>query len=298
MPPAVVIQDHITPIKDILLSKDDGRDKQLHNLIHVLGKLNTKHFYGKFTVEQTVERLMEPIWFLQVRRYNPKEWITTANFVWRRATKILGDVDPPEIVLYPGFARCNGRVYKINRDPVIVCSPDFPRSTGKNLQVLLAHEYIHFARWRKTGISSENVPIYSQLFEEGLATWLSAKLLPELPLSKIFMSDLHRLIGRFDPKGGYLQWCRHNLAAITARTMNTLNSRESNDRGCLFEGARFGRKNTPIRAGYYLGYRIIDAMAKQIKLSELFILKPTIRDIAHWIECVIAGEHLTGGTTQ
>jgi hypothetical protein len=281
---AAIIVDYVSPIREILRYGGGDRRIELRRLIWHLRKLNRTHFYRNLSVDQTVERLLDPAWLTRVKKFDVHEWQTAADLVWKRAVRIFGDVPRPELVLYPGFNRCNGRVYRIDRMPVIVCSPDFPSATGSDLQVLLAHEYVHFARWRLTGKPSERLPIYAYLYEEGLATWLASRILPEFEPARLFMSNLHHRIGMADPKGGYLRWCRLNLRVIAARAGAVLGSRSVGDTGCLFEGLRFEGADTPIRAGYYLGYKILDMLANSAPPKELLVLKPKRKSLSQWIE--------------
>ncbi len=279
----IKIDDYITPIKKIIDGRDADKKEILRKFIYRARKINNRHLY-KHNVDKTVKRLLEPQWRPKLCRFNPDEWRETAETVWRKAKKILGRVPPPEIIIYPGFGAFNGRVYKVDKKPVIGGSPDFPYTTGKNLKVLLAHEYGHFIRWYKIGIPPENAPIYSLIYDEGWATWLSVKLLPEITLNRLFMSNLHKAIKMPDPKGGYLNWCRKNLKTIALEAQKVLKSKNKKVLGRFFQCQRFKDDGTPIRTGYYLGYRMIDMLSKKMTLRQLQIQKPTPKKLSEWIE--------------
>ncbi len=278
----LLIHDHITPIKGILTAPGQDKKELLHRLIYRCRKINNRHLY-KHSVNQTVKKLLEPQWLTKVSRFDPDEWKTISESLWKRASKTLGRVSPPELVLFPGFNRFNGRVYKLDNRPIIGCSPDFPLSTGKNLEVLLAHEYAHFIRWRKTGIPSENVPIYALIYEEGWAVWFSMKLLSGFKLSHIFMSNLHASINMPDPKGGYLAWCRANLKAIAGKAQKVLKCKDRKNLGRFFQCQRLEGDDTPIRAGYYLGYRLLEMLSKRMTIRQLLQTKPTSGTISAWL---------------
>jgi len=249
----VIIDNYITPICEILTDKNIKKtdwEKHLRQLIYHARKINNRHLQKGLTVDQTVGRLLQSQWRTKVRRFDPKEWRKTAEDIRKRAIKLLGRAAPPEIIRYPGFGGFNGRVYKLDGRPVIGCSPDFPRTTGDNLQVLLAHEYAHFIRWRKTGVPSESGPIYSFIYEEGWATWLSIKLMPELDINTMFMSNLHNMINMPNP----------------------------------FQCMRFKDDSTPIRVGYYLGYRLIEMLSEKYTIGQLMYLKPRVKEIERWLE--------------
>jgi len=279
----IKINDYITPIKEIVNNRDTDKKDKLRKLIYHSRKINNHHLY-KYSVDQTVKKLLESQWKAKVKRFNPDEWRKTAELVCKRTAKILGRVAPPEIILYPGFGAFNGRVYKVNKKPVIGGSPDFPYTSGKNLMVLLAHEYGHFIRYYKIGIPPEYAPIYSLIYEEGWATWLSTKLLPEFNLSQLFMSNLHKAIKMPDPKGGYMNWCRKNLETIAVEAQKALKSKNKKVLGRFFQCQRFKDDNTPIRTGYYLGYRIIDMLSERLTPRQLLIERPSPKKLSEWIE--------------
>jgi len=285
---SVVIQDFISPIKSILESKSRDKAEHLYRVIHDTRAILKCHLFGSISVDKAVEELSRPAWRRNVRAFDVREWQGAANETWANAKTLLGDVPVPETILYPSFGRSNGRVYRLDGRLVIACSPDFPRSSGDNLRIVVAHEYVHFARWRVTGMSWQNHPIHVSLYEEGLATWLSRQLLPECSLRTALMCDLHRLIGLDDPAGGYVRWCRANLKAIAERVQRHLGSRERKQIHHLFEGGRFRGEKTPIRSGYYLGYRMVEMLAGRINARELFRMKPTQRMVGKWIAELMA----------
>ena len=287
MPKSVMLSDYISPIKELLKSENSDKNVRLRRLIYNSRKINNRHLRKGYTVDRTVKRLLEPSWVAMIKQFNPDEWQGVADSVWRRASDILGPVPIPEIILYPGFNYFNGRVYLLDKRPVIGCSPDFPFTSGINLKVLLAHEYGHFARWRKTGIPTENVPIYALIYEEGWATWLSIKLYPELQLSRLFMSNLHKAIGMPDPRGGYLSWCRQNLDKIAGRARKALKSKISRDLGRFFQCRRYWGESTPIRVGYYLGFRLIEMLAEEHAPRKLLRIKPTPKMVDGWLDELI-----------
>jgi len=278
------VTDYITPIKEILTNKCIDRKRTLHRFIYRSRKIHNRHLGKLHSVDQTVKKLLDPQWLPKVRRFNPDEWRKTADDIWKRAIKLLDPVARPEIILFPGFNTFNGRVYKIDNKPVIGGSPDFPHSTGTNLRVLLAHEYAHFARWRKTGIPYENVPIYASIYEEGWATWFSTKLLPDCSLSRLFMSNLHKTINMPDPEGGYLAWCRKNLNTINAGSQKVLKSKGSKDLGRFFHCKRLRGDKTPIRTGYYLGYCLMEMLSETMPPRQLINIKPTYKRMSVWLD--------------
>jgi hypothetical protein len=281
------IDDYVTPIKEIIKADSDHLRADLRKMIYKSRKIMNRHMSKQYTVDKTVEKLLEPGWIKAVKGFKPEQWQKIADQVYERTKKLLGKVDRPEIILYPSFSSSNGRVYDVDGKPFIAGSPDFPHTTGKNLKVLLAHEYAHFARWRKTGIPADNVPVYAYIFEEGWATWMSIKILPEYPMGQLFMSNLHKAIGMPDPKGGYLRWCKKHLKSIAREAQKSLKTKDHKALGRFFQCQRFGKENTPIRTGYYLGHRMIDMLSEEMPLRKLFLEKPTYKKVSVWLENLI-----------
>jgi hypothetical protein len=283
MASCVKIENYITPIKAIINSRDKNKKEKLHEFIYRNRKINRQHLY-KQTVDNTVESLLDPAWRRKISRFDPNEWSRIANKVWRRGKKILGNIPPPEIILYPGFGSSNGRVYNVDKKAVMGGSPDFPNTTGKNLEVLIAHEYAHFIRFRKLGTPPRFSPIYTMIYDEGWATWFSVQLLPRIKLSQLFMSNLHRAINMPDPPGGYLRWCRKNLNIIASNAQKVLKSKDDKILGQFFQCRRFKDDNTPIRVGYYLGLRLIEMLSEKHTPRQLLVVKPTPSKISRWID--------------
>ena len=279
----VAIHDYITPITRILDERNAERPAKLRRLIHCARKINNRHLY-RHHWEKTVERLLEPNWRKRVARFDPAEWREIAELVWSRAADIIGPVPPPELILFPGFGRFNGRVYQLDRKPIIGCSPDFPQTTGRNLSVLLAHEFAHFARWRTAGARCDDVPINVLIYEEGWAVWLSGRILPEYERSRLIMSRLHKSIGLADPMGGYFHWCRQNLKMLARASQKVLRSKKHRDLGRFFQCLRFKGEDTPIRTGYYLGFRLIEMLSKRMSPRELLRARPSPKQISEWLD--------------
>ncbi len=282
----IIVDDYISDIKEILRGSKSGREEKLGKYIYRLRRVNGRHFQKTLTVEQTAGRLLEPGWLRKVRDFDPRQWRAILRTVWKRSSKMIASPAEPHLLLYPSFGRFNGRVYRLAGDPVIGCAPDFPRCNGDNLKVLLAHEYAHYVRWAEIGVPPEKIPIYAMIYEEGWAVWLSMKLLPELDINRIFMANLHGLIGMPNPAGGYPSWCRRHMEEIVARSRKILASKTDKDLGTLFQCRRFHGDKTPIRVGYYLGYKMIEMLVNENGMSpeQLLVERPTLRKVSRWLD--------------
>jgi hypothetical protein len=239
---------------------------------------------GKVRVEEAVEYLLKPDTRRRLSRFDSREWKRAAQIVSKRMKRLLGDIPEPDIVLYPGMRRSNGKLIHLGSRPVISLSPDFGFCSGDNLYTLIAHEYVHYLRAVLASVRFENMPIYRYLFEEGLAVYLSAQVLPDRPLSTVFMSRLHNEIGLNDPKGGYVRWCKEHLRTIASTALEALSSRSRDYSVRLFECERLRGKNSPVRTGYYLGFRMIEHAAERMGVESLLTHRPTPRTVKKWIE--------------
>jgi hypothetical protein len=279
MAPKVMFDDYITPLKDILQEDPEYKDIVIRKLIYFSRKILHRHTSRKYTVDQAVDRLLDPNWLKRVKEFYPAEWKKLAEQTWKKAGKLLGQVPKPDIILYPSFGMSNGRVYRLGKQSVLAFSPDFRYCRGDNMKCLLAHEYGHFLRERITKVNTELQCIYKMLYEEGWAVYFSQLMFPELPSNVIYMSKLHKSINSPDPQGGYLRWCKKNIKLLAAEALNAVSSRSSKDMTRFFQCGRFDGDDTPIRVGYYLGSKIVEKLSEEMSTKELMMYKPSIKTI-------------------
>ncbi|MFH1892608.1 MAG: hypothetical protein ABIK83_08005 [Candidatus Zixiibacteriota bacterium] len=281
----MIVADYITPTKKIYKqSRGDQRRRELTELLSDSKTILRKHLGKNATPDEVVDYLMLPGTVRRLANFSLKHWIKTGHRISRDLKKVLGQVPEPSIILYPGMQRVNGKIIHLDNKPVISLSPDFGYFGGDNLTLALAHEYTHYLRARLAGVRFEKMPVYRHLVEEGLAVYVSTLVMPGVPLSTIFMSNLHSVIGRPDPAGGYVRWCRNNMPRLTADVLKVLNSREHKPVGRFFEGMRVFGENSSIRTGYYVGYRMIEQVVKETPLRKLLAQKPTAKHVQNWLE--------------
>ena len=283
-----IFWDYITPIKETLKGKSTAKAQDLRKLIYHSRKILFKHTYRNYSVDQAVERLLKPSWIKNIRGFDPEEWEKTAALVYERARKLIRLIPKPDILLYPSFGGSNGRVYKLDKKPIMGLSPDFGFCKGENLKCMMAHEYAHFMRYRKIGTPPEKQKIYSHIYEEGWAIFMTRRIFPKKPSDIVFMSNLHHAIGLPNPQGGYIRWCKKHLKEIAAAALPVLSSNSFVDTKRFFQCGRFKRGNTPIRVGYYLGAEMMENLAKDHSIHELYRLKPNARIVGKWLEGIIS----------
>lgn len=283
----IIIEDYISSLREILVNQKSDLKKRLTEFIDQHKEILLVHLQGNYDSTRIAERLRDPIWLKRIFRFNFSDWRITARSTVKETKRLLGISTPLRIILYPGLGSFNGRVYKLNNRLVIGCCPDFPGVTGQNLQILLAHEYAHLLRWRLTGNRSDNIPIHAMMFEEGFAVWLTKQLFPKMKLKQVFMANLHKEIDMADPPEGFLRWCKSNLDRLANEAQAILDSKKEKDLGRFFQCLRLDDKNTPIRTGYYLGYRIIEKLSLQYSPQEIFKMKPTAKRAENWLNQLI-----------
>ncbi len=286
MATTAVIHDLITPIREIIAFRSPDVATRLRQFIQEYRRYHAAHFTGEYPLDEAVEALSRPSWQQKVSRFDVELWRQASDEIYSASTSLLGRLPHPELILYPGFGSFNGRVYKFQKRPVIGCAPDFPRTTGINLKVLLAHEYGHFIRYHRTGVPGEISPMYRYIYEEGWATWFSIQLLPHIRRRQVFMSGLHKDIGMPDPPGGYLTWCRKNLKTLIDEILPHLTDDSPETAARFFQCGRLKDDTTPIRTGYYLGYKVIEMLTEQKKPRKLLDSRVSRPQVAAWLQCL------------
>ncbi len=239
----------------------------------------------RLTMQDMYEYLRVPSTVKRINKFSSREWLKTGHAIAKKLKKLIGDIPEPTILFYPGMRGVNGKVIWLGKEPVMALSPDFGYFTGDNLAVLLAHEYTHFLRAQYVGVKYRNLPLYQMLYEEGLAIYMTRLVLPDPPLSTIFMSNLHRTIGMHDPKGGYVRWCYRWLPDMAKAALDSLSSKDPEPRQRFFEGGTFtGIGDSPIRTGYFLGHQVVLKAAEDHKIEDLLKMKVTALFVKKYVK--------------
>jgi len=282
----MILYDYMTEIKHILHTHKDRETRvtKLRKLLSDSEAILKKHIESReVSIDTVVEYLLQPATQRRIAHYELGNWIRGGHKVARKLKSLLGETPEPSIVLYPGLRRVNGKILHLRGNPVIALSPDFGYCSGHNMSILIAHEYVHYLRARTAGIKFEKMPLHRLIFEEGLAVYITAQTMPELPLPAIFMSALHNKVGMKDPPGGYIRWCKANLRKLASAALESLASSDEEDLAKFFTCGRFAGKSTPIRTGYYLGFKVIETAVEEYNPAELIRVKPSIRRVRGWL---------------
>ncbi|MGH6890353.1 MAG: DUF2268 domain-containing putative Zn-dependent protease [Rhizomicrobium sp.] len=136
----------------------------------------------------------------------------------------------------------------------------------KWMPALIAHELFHRYNFQAAGFSDDpgdRQAIWRTLWAEGLATYVSGQLNPQASLGEVlFSSDLAK---RGPPLIGRLAAALRNNDAPDP----PLYARYFEGGG----GGEAGAEPIPQRSGYYVGYRVVQLLAKRRSFYELAHLK-------------------------
>jgi hypothetical protein len=175
-----------------------------------------------------------------------------------------------------------GRVVGASRALVLGVEVIDRIETPAQIPVFFEHELFHRYNYRVAGFSDDpgdRQPIWRTLWAEGLATYVSAELNPDHPLSDamIFPPDLAE---RAAPEIGQL-----------ARALRDNDAPNPSLYAEYFEAGR-PEGGIPPRAGYYVGYRVAFLAARSYSLYQLAHLRGADlhRNINRWLDELASGK--------
>ncbi len=147
-------------------------------------------------------------------------------------------------------------------DPAVIMQTH----TSNDLPVFLTHELFHRYHFTASGFSdddSASQPLWRTLWAEGLATYASAVMNPSHPLSDAWITpkDLDAQVKPLMPL--LARTIREQFDSVDPATFRVLFTLHKPVPG----------EPTP-RAGYYVGYRVAEELAK----------KASVKEMAHWDE--------------
>jgi hypothetical protein len=154
--------------------------------------------------------------------------------------------------------------------------------TPAQMPVFFTHELFHRYNYQVAGFSddpSDRQPIWRTLWAEGLATYVSAQLNPDRPLSDamIFPPDL-----------------AERAAPQIEKLARALRDNDAPNPSLYAEYFELdsAQSGAPPRAGYYVGYRVASLAAHEYSLYRLAHLRgPALhRDINRWLDELSTGK--------
>jgi Predicted Zn-dependent protease (DUF2268) len=203
-------------------------------------------------------------------------------------TRFINESDPIETLFcahFPDFDRSKAKVYLMlslfgfdgkvphdNPGALFLALDGLAKFHGANvrLDVILSHELFHLYHFQVNPLPEEidTIPLYRQIWQEGLATYASGSLNPEASLADVLFDPQ---LARDGPK--YVPAvARRLLAQLEATDDKTTASYLSYKRG----------SQTPSRMGYLIGYEIVAHLAANRSLEELSRLRG--RRLLHLIQ--------------
>lgn len=187
-----------------------------------------------------------------------------------------GPVEQALVKLFPDLDRSRLRVYLMislfrfdgkvpDDDPhILLLGVDGIarfHGTGFPVRVLLSHELFHLYHFQVNPVPKpvNELPLYRQLWQEGLATYVSEQLNPTAPLSDILL----------DPR-----LAREGPPLVSAYARRLLPQLETADDSIAAEYFSYRRNSeSPSRMGYLIGLKIARDLAETRSLRELTRLR-------------------------
>lgn len=166
------------------------------------------------------------------------------------------------LVFLPTLHQVDGEYARIVDQPTLLFGLDaiarFRGSTA-NWRVLLAHElfHAHHARTNAALYREEPTPLYVRIWMEGLASYVSSRIVPEATSQQIIgdaVSSADRDPASMGP-----------VATLIRGSLDSTNPLEQ-DKFLTYSAATSG---IPVRAGYVVGFEIAKALSAKMSLNDL-----------------------------
>ncbi len=162
----------------------------------------------------------------------------------------------PVFFLYSAGA-FDGATRDVEGKPALMFGVDVIARLAEKLSPLVVHELFHV--YHHQAVAEDPETFGWALWAEGLATYVSRRLNPDLPEQEVCC------LPRIAPVEAV-------LPRLAAEALQLLDSEKSEDYRRYFLGG--AELDIPSRSGYYLGYRIASGAAKTRTLEELAALTP------------------------
>jgi Predicted Zn-dependent protease (DUF2268) len=197
--------------------------------------------------------------------------------IWRvkdavasRFENLLPDFNPASVTIYLTVSRFrfDGKIPHEQPNSLLLGLDGLVKFHGENapIEVILSHELFHVYHWRVNPplADVERLPLYRQVWQEGLAIYVSGLLNPTASLGELLLDP--RLASEGD------RWIkpvsRDLLINLEATDESTTSVYLSYRTGGLI----------PPRMGYLVGYEMVRSLAQQRSLSDLIHMRdPELR---------------------
>ena len=173
------------------------------------------------------------------------------------------DRSRPEIYLMFSLFRFDGKIPHDNPRALFLALDGLAKFHGSNvpLDVILSHELFHLYHFQVNALPAniDNIPIYRQIWQEGLATYASASLNPKATMADVLLDPR---LARDGPK----------YVPTAARALVTQLESTNDEATAQYLSYRRESK-VPSRMGYLIGYDIVARLAPARSLQELARLR-------------------------
>lgn len=225
-------------------------------------KMNNKNWQEK--KEQRLQRLFRKLptkyatYKMQFDIFNE----TVHDYVHKYEQKYRDVRFKAKIYAIPG-ATFNGKVGTTFAGPkeILVFGIDVIDEIDDDVDVLFSHEMFHLYHNQKLG-DVKNGKMTLPLFREGLASFASWDMNPDKAFDKIMMdADLANLTSKD------IRWLAKEFLKIADNKDNDIQNPQIFRR--WFTYGYQVRKNLPSRAGYLLGYKVVERMSQKHSPQEM-----------------------------
>ena len=167
-----------------------------------------------------------------------------------------------KIYAIPG-ATFNGKSGEVGpqKETVLAFGIDIIDEYEDDIEVLFSHELFHLYHLEKLG-DNPNSHITLQLWIEGLATYFSYVMNPNKSLEKILMSAELTEVSQKD-----IRWMARQFYKIS--DAKTIGGKQLDLAQRWFRFGKTPRKGIPTRAGYLLGFEVVQEIAKKHSLQDM-----------------------------
>jgi hypothetical protein len=187
-----------------------------------------------------------------------------------RFENLLPDFNPATVTIYLTVSRFrfDGKIPHEQPNSLLLGLDGLVKFHGENapVEVILSHELFHVYHWRVNPplADVERLPLYRQVWQEGLAIYVSGLLNPTASLGEILLDP--RLASDGD----------HWVKAISRDLLINLEATDE-PTAAVYLSYRAGGV-IPSRMGYLVGYEIVRSLAQQRVLSDLIHMRdPELR---------------------
>ncbi len=175
---------------------------------------------------------------------------TIAQKVISKCLAMLPRFPAPDVYLLVGFFSADGFIVDVTGWPAIGIGLERYRDFHL-LDIILAHEYCHYARRLALGVSPEPVTqsLARKLLSEGLSVAFARRIYPRRKLEDHLLMSRRRL-----------NWCQKNEALLESMAQEDPGSPRLVS---IFFGRGKPSANIPPRTGIYLGFRLVERVLEE-----------------------------------